>query len=312
MKIKIIVLITWLLTYCLEGYYCKNQEHLKTTQSGYIQVDNGQLFFQRFGSGEPVVVLHGGPGMTQDYLLPQMLELAKDHEVIFYDQRGSGKSLDTEINPQYINIDRFTEDLEQLRLGLGLKKLVLIGHSWGCKFAINYSAKYPDTVSSLILLNPGWACNEGKEIYFNEFAKKSEPIKNSLEPFFKYEDFEKLNDQEIYDAYQMLHSVYFYDTKNLEHLTLKINKTSELHGFKCREMLNSQSINLFPELKSLKMPTLIVRGDQDITPEQTVQEIKEAIPNAQLIHLKNCGHFSHVEQPKELFSTIRQFLKATD
>lgn len=279
-----------------------------STQSGYVEVDNGTLYFQRFGSGKPIIILHGGPGMDQGYLLPQMLELAKDHELIFYDQRGSGRSLDTEISPQYINMERFIKDLEQLRLGLGLKKFVLIGHSWGCKFAVNYSARYSDIISSLILLNPGWACDKGKEIFFKEFAKRSEPIKKSLEPFFKYEDFEKLNDQEIRDLYKILLSVYFYDTRNLECMTLKMNKISELPGFKCREILNSESINLFPALKSLKIPTLIVHANQDFVPKQTVQEIKEAISNAQIVYLEQCGHFSHVEKPKELFSAIREFL----
>lgn len=299
--IGIITLSFLLITQCAS-------ESNAVMQSGYVKVDDGQLFFQKFGSGDPIVVLHGGPGMGQNYLLPQMLELAKDHELIFYDQRGSGKSLDTEISPQYINIERFTQDLEQLRLGLGLKKFTLIGHSWGCKFAINYSAKHPDTISSLILLNPGWACDKGKEIFFKEFAKKSEPIKNSLEPFFKYEDFEKLSDQEIHNAYKILLPVCFYGTKNLEYLTLKMNKISELHGFRCREILNSARTNLFPALQSLKAPTLIVHGNQDFVPKQTVQEIKDAIPDAQIVYLEQCGHFSHVERPKELFSAIRKFL----
>ena len=292
----------------MNNYRTENLEQPEVTQSGYVEVDGGTLYFQRFGSGEPIVVLHGGPGMDQGYLLPQMLELAKDHEVIFYDQRGSGKSLDTEISPQYINIERFTQDLEQLRLGLGLKKFALMGHSWGCKFAINYSAKHPDAVSSLILLNPGWACDKGKELFFKEFAKRIEPIKNALEPFFKYEDFEKLNDQEIRDLYKMLLSVYFYDTRNLEYLTLTINKISELRGLRCREILNSKSLNLFPTLNSLRVPTLIVHANQDFVPKQTVQEIKEAISDAQIVYLEQCGHFSHVERPKELFSAIREFL----
>lgn len=287
-----------------------NLEQPAATHSGYVEVDGGTLYFQRFGSGEPIVILHGGPGMEQGYLLPQMLELAGDREVIFYDQRGSGKSLDVEISPQYVTMEQFVKDLEQLRLGLGLKKFVLMGHSWGCKIAISYAAQHPEAVSSLILLNPGWVCDKGKEAFFKEFAKRSESIKDSLMPFFNYEDFEKLSDQEIRDSYKILLSVYFYDTKNLENLTLKMNKVSELRGFKCREMLNAKSINLFPELKSLRVPTLIVHANQDFVPKQTVEEIKEAIVDSQIVYLDQCGHFSHVERPKELFLVIREFLKS--
>lgn len=303
--------IFWLLTFLGLKGYSENQEQPKMIQSGYVKVHDGQLFFQKFGSNKPkhsVIVLHGGPGLDKNYLLPQMLELAKDHEVIFYDQRGSGNSLDTEINPQYINLKRFAEDLEQLRLDFGLKQFVLVGHSWGCKLAMNYATKHQDAVSGLILLNPTSVDDNGKQIFYNELAKKISPIKHLLQPLFKYEDFEKLHDHEIHGLYKMLFSVYFFDSKNVEYLTLKMDKVSGLSGFKCREILNSESINLFPDLKLLKLPTLIVHGNQDSMTQQTILEIKEAIPNAQIVYLEQCGHFSYIEKPKELFSAIRQFL----
>lgn len=307
MRIKILIFAFWLLSLEIEGIL-GNQQQPTLVQSGYVKVDGGQLFFQKFGFGEPIIVLHGGPALDQSYLLPQMLELAKDHEVIFYDQRGSGNSLDTEINPQCINLERFTEDLEQIRLSFGLKKFVLIGHSWGCKLAMNYATKHQDSVSGLILLNPSAADDNGTQIFFKELAKRIEPIKNSLQPMFKYEDFEKLDEHEIHNLYKTLFSVYFFDPKNLECLTLKMDKRSAQSGFRCREILMSESINLFPALKLLKVPTLIVHGNQDIVPKQTVQEIKEAISNAQIVYLEQCGHFSYIEKPKELFSAIRQFL----
>lgn len=60
-----------------------NNQHLFSTKSGYISVESGKLFYQRFGKGDPIIVLHGGPGLDQSYLLPQMLELAQDYELIF-------------------------------------------------------------------------------------------------------------------------------------------------------------------------------------------------------------------------------------
>lgn len=306
MKIKVLIFVFWLITLGVQGE--SNQEQSEMIQSSYVKVDDGQLFFQKFGSGDPIIVLHGGPGMDQGYLLPQMLELAKDHEVIFYDQRGSGKSLDTEISPQYINLERFTKDLEQFRLGLELKKFVLIGHSWGSKLAMNYATKYQDAVSALILLNPTSADDNGTQIFYKEMIKRIDRKKNLLQPLFNFEDFEKLDDHEIDDLYKVLFSVYFYDQKNVEYLTLKTNKISARSGFKCRDILNRESINLFPALKLLKIPTLIVHGNQDIMPKLAIHEIKEAIPNTQIVYLEQCGHFPYIEKPKELFSAIRQFL----
>lgn len=306
MKFSALVFAFWLLA--LDLGYSENLEHPPVAQSGYVEVDGGALYFQRFGSGEPIIVLHGGPGMDQGYLLPQMLELAKDHEVIFYDQRGCGKSLNTEINPQSINIERFAEDLEQVKLNFKFKKFILIGHSWGCVLAMNYATKHQDAVSGLILLNPAPADTKGIQAFYVELVKRIDPIKNSLQPLFKYEDFERLEEQQIHNLYRMLFSVYFYEPKNLEYLTLKMDKISAQSGFKCREILNSENINLFPVLKLLKVPTLIIHGNQDIVSKQISQEIKEAIPNTQIIYLDECSHFAYIEKPNEVFSAIREFL----
>lgn len=88
------------------------------------------MFYQKFGSGGiPFVVLHGGHGLDQTYLQPQMLELAKNHEIIFYEQRGSEKSLETNFTPAQINLEQFTKYLEELRKQLKLDKFILLGHS---------------------------------------------------------------------------------------------------------------------------------------------------------------------------------------
>ena len=100
----------------------KMSPQIESKESGYVQVEQGKLYYQKFGSGMPIIVVHGGPGaLDQSYLLPQLLTLAKDHEVIFYDQRGSGKSLETKINPSLIT-DQFVKDLEALRAHFGLAK----------------------------------------------------------------------------------------------------------------------------------------------------------------------------------------------
>jgi hypothetical protein len=108
-KIKFMAL--FLMLACLPGCLNSSKEQIlmfsQNHDQGYVEVKDGKLFYQTFGFGEPIIVLHGGPGMDQGYLLPQMLELAKEHKVTFYDQRGSGKSLDTKIDEKTITINQF-------------------------------------------------------------------------------------------------------------------------------------------------------------------------------------------------------------
>jgi proline iminopeptidase len=242
-----------------------------------------------------------------------MLELAKDHEVIFYDQRGSGKSLETEINPSYINIDQFTKDLEALRNHLGLRKFILLGHSWGGFLGMNYAVTYPEHISALILLNTAPADYKGHQAFVEEFIKRTQPIKDQIMPLFKYQDFEKLKSSEISELYRKLFSVYFYDPKDAAALTLNMSEASARSGFKVMEEMSKTSWlrpnnNLFPQLKRLNVPTLIVHGDEDIVPLWTAQEIKEAIPNAQIDSLEQCGHFVYIEKPEQFFLLLNSFL----
>ena len=102
---------------------------------GLIDVKSGNIFYQTCGVGKPVVVLHGGPGGDMYPFLPHMLELAKDYEVTFYDQRGCGASKHTEFTKELINLKQYVDDLEDIIGSLGHEKVFIIAHSWGAKLA---------------------------------------------------------------------------------------------------------------------------------------------------------------------------------
>lgn len=313
LKIQIITLFFLTLIILTSCDRSNKASQPRRNASGYIQVDQGKLFYQIFGSGTPIIVLHGGPGLDQSYLLPQMLELGKNHKVIFYDQRGSGKSLETNINPSYINIDAFTRDLEALRRQLGIKKFILLGHSWGGLLAMNYASMYPDNLAALILLSTAPADFRGQQAFVNEFSKRTQPIKNEISPLFNYQEFEKLTAPEISKLYRSLFSVYFYDPNDAIELTLNMSAASAKSGVKIMEVMSKTSWlrpsnNLFPQLEKLNVPTLIVHGKEDIVPIWTAQEIKEAIPQVKMFSLEKCGHFPYIEKPDEVFFQINRFL----
>lgn len=286
----------------------------KRSNSGYVQVDQGKLFYQKFGSGTPVIILHGGPGLDQSYLLPQMQALAKNHEVIFYDQRGSGKSLETKINPYYITLDQFTKDLEKLRKQLGITQFILLGHSWGGLLAMNYAIKYPHNLTALILVSTAPADFKGQQAFIAESAKRTKSVKNKLTPLSNYQEFEKLSASEIAKLYRILFSIcHFYNSGDAEQLSLTMSAASAKSGARVREVMSKTSwlrpdLNLLPQLKKLNVPTLILHGQQDVIPLWTAKEIQAAIPDAKIITLKKCGHFPYIETPDEMFSQISNFL----
>lgn len=288
---------------------CTQQADLKPNSSGYVEVNEGKLFYQRFGKGAPMLVLHGGPGLDQSYLLPQMLDLSKDHEVTFYDQRGAGKSLETPMDLAHLNFDQFIKDLDAIRKASGHDKVILVGHSFGGRLAMIYALKYPEHVSQLILLNSAPADHKGQQAFFDELAIRTKPLGDQLAGLSSQELFDKLSAEEIHTLFRKLFAVYFYDTKDADELTLTMSAESAKSGAKVRAIMpyHSSDFDLFPELKNLKVPTLIIHGNADVIPEWTALELKNAIPNSELYIMEKCGHFPYIEKPEKLFSKIRSF-----
>ena len=108
------------------------------------------IYYVEFGKGPPLVVLHGGPGADHTYFLPWLLPLARTHRLIFIDERGSGRSERLQDASQY-TVEGDVEDIEAVRVALGLGKISLLGHSCGGVLAEAYALKYQQHLSHLIL-----------------------------------------------------------------------------------------------------------------------------------------------------------------
>ena len=110
---------------------------------GFIDVPGGRVWYRVVGSGSgtPLLLLHGGPGVPSYYLKP-LMALADERPVIFYDQLGCGHS-DRPADSTLWTIDRYVEELDQVRRTLGLSQVHLLGHSWGTILANEYVHRQP-------------------------------------------------------------------------------------------------------------------------------------------------------------------------
>ena len=121
------------------------------------------LFERRIGAGPEVIVLHGGPGAHHDYLLPGMDALATGRTLVYYDQRGGGRSAVARDVP--VGWREQVADLEALRDVWGLDQLHLLGYSWGGLLAMLYAVTYPARVASLALVSPAPAAKHERAVY---------------------------------------------------------------------------------------------------------------------------------------------------
>src|SRR5260370_7719698 len=119
-------------------------------EEGFADANGLLIYYLQVGAGQPLIILHGGPGASHDYLLPYLLPLARNNRLIFIDERGSGRSQKIE-DPSGYTIENMVEDIEGVRVSLGLGKINLLGHSYGGVLAQAYALKYQNNLDHLIL-----------------------------------------------------------------------------------------------------------------------------------------------------------------
>ena len=147
----------------------------------YLPTDDraGSLFLFELGKGEPVVVLHGGPGADLTYMLPIASGLENAFRFVFYDQRGSLRSrfpIDSVSMPKHV------ADLETIRRALGVERLTLASHSAGTLLAFEYLAAHPDRVANLVLV--GALPHKNGSAYFDaEYAELWKPLPAAQQAF---------------------------------------------------------------------------------------------------------------------------------
>ena len=122
---------------------------------GQVPGDGAALFYRSVGSGPDVLVMiHGGPGMDMGYMVPDFAPLAEHHYLLFYDQRGGGRSEHLRDDPSLFTMAHHVADLEALRVRFGLARMTLVAHSFGPAVAAAYAIAHPDRVARMIFLGP--------------------------------------------------------------------------------------------------------------------------------------------------------------
>ena len=289
---------------------CYGKAKMKTDE-GFKPINDVRIYYKIIGNGEPVVILHGGPGLGHNYLFPHFKRLAKNYRLIFYDQRSSGRSTGNE-KPSNITMDNFVKDLEGLRRAVAIPKLNILGQSWGGLLAMNYAIKYPEKLKTLILLESAGASSE----YIPQFNQN---VENRLTVKAKEElqriGFINRHRERIGNSFKkylfLYFQAYFYD----QHLANKLYLDYFDDEMARKSLLSSERFagylrkyDLFEALKKISCPTLIIHGDSDPIPFQQIERIHQNITGSEFVLLKKCGHFAHIEKSKQCFDTIENFL----
>ena len=149
-------------------------------KQGYVDANGVMIYYEEFGKGEPLMIVHGGPGASHDYFLPHLLPLARNNRLIFIDERGSGKSGKLE-NAKLYTVENMVEDVEAVRKALGLGKMALLGHSFGGVLAQAYALKYQENLSHLILCSTFSSTSLMNEVFVKIKEKMSPELRQRID-----------------------------------------------------------------------------------------------------------------------------------
>ena len=130
-----------------------------------MSVRDVSLFVEVIGQGDPILLMHGGPGADHHSMLP-LRRLADRFTLVFYDHRCNGRSTGAPV--ESMTWENLTADADALRRRLGYQTWAVLGHSFGGHVALEYALRHPDSLSHLVLLDPGgdsrWARENAPEL----------------------------------------------------------------------------------------------------------------------------------------------------
>lgn len=261
------------------------------------------IFERRIGNGPPVVVLHGGPGAHHDYLLPGFDALANRRELIYYDQRGGGRSPVSRETP--VGWKEHVADLEELRRQWGIAQLVLAGYSWGGLLALLYAVEFPENVDRLALVSPAPAWREARSEFERRFQQRNLAPELQRERATLRESGLREQDPTQYAQrlFELSVAPYFFDPKNARDLT-----PFRVTGRTQQEVWNSLAdYDLRPELGRLELPIQVIQGEDDVIPVETSREVAR-LTKAELHLLPRCGHVPYVEAFEDFVRLMDGFL----
>jgi proline iminopeptidase len=269
----------------------------------FREVRGVSLFERRVGEGPPVVVLHGGPGASHDYLRPGFDRLAQGHTLVYYDQRGGGRSPVGRDVP--VGWQEHVADLDALRETWELERLVLCGYSWGGLLAMLYAVTHPDRVERLALVSPAPAWRAARERFEQVFARRNLDPALQAERARLRESGLRESDPEAFNRrlFELSVMPYFVDPAKVKELT-----PFRIVGRTQQEVWASLGdYDLRPRLAELDVPALVLHGREDVIPFDAAEEAARLL-RAELHALSPCGHCPHVEQPEAFARAVGGFL----
>ena len=262
-----------------------------------------RLSYRTAGEGPALVVIHGGPGYEKALMYPGFDALSSDLKVVYYDQRGCGSSEPLSASTP-LNISDHVEDLEALRRYLRLPEISIAAHGWGVVIALGYCLEYGENINSLILVTPisPFLPEPAVENMVDDLPREA---RDEIWEIYNHPHLSMLDKRER--VMKMVLPALFYREEGMDRVDL--NALSFSPDVNARATAELRSLDVFPELDDIEVPTLVVVGRHDpSTPVRDQMAYADGIRTSSAIVFNGSGHFPFLEEPRLFTEVSKEFL----
>ncbi|RZJ72473.1 alpha/beta hydrolase [Flavobacterium sp.] len=279
------------------------------TQGFAKSSDGTPIFYRTFGSGKPILIINGGPGMNSNGFEALAKKLGEHNLTIIYDQRATGKSKLEKPSEKNISMDLMVDDIEQLRQKLGFDSWIVLGHSFGGMLASYYTSLHPEKVEKLILSSSG-----GIDL---ELLNHRDLVQKNLDKTYRdslaYWDKKIRKGDTTYvtklGRARALAPAYVVNPKFYAMLAKRLSQSDRALNTLVWLDMNRMHFDCSEKLKTFTKPVLILQGKRDIIPAELAERAHKVLQNSRVVLMENCSHYGWLDAENVYFSEIGNFLK---
>ncbi len=294
----------------------------QVAREGYVTTaDGARLFYRVVGRGpDTLVAIHGGPGVDLESIAGDFVPLSEKHTVIFYDQRGAGRST-LPADTTRLNATQQIADLEAIRVYFRIDQVTLIAHSYGPLLAATYAIAHPDHVRRMILMGP---VPPRRGEFWRRFAENSASRMDSATQRELSNANRRMqratSDDSVRAACRDYWRAAMVPRLAEPARTLPLIRSdlcaSDARGIQYGLSTTNRVVmgsygdwDIRAPLRTLRVPTLVIHGEQEAIPMDLVEEWVSALPIATLVRVPRAAHFAYAERPELVWPAVEAFLR---
>jgi len=292
-------------------------QHL-SVREGFLPFQGYRTWYRVLGENEepgklPLLILHGGPGASHDYLEPLAAMAHTGRRVIFYDQLGGGNS-DHPHDPSMWTVDLFVEELREIRAALHLDHLHILGQSWGGMLGMVYALTQPDGLASLTVAD--------SPASMSQWVSEANRLRSQLPPdvqqtLLSHEERGTTTSQEYQDAVLVFYRRHVCRadpwpdcvTRTFEKLASYPEVYNVMNGPSEFHVIGTlKTWDITERLHQISAPTLLLSGRYDEATPMIVETIQQRIPGSEWVIFEESSHMPHVEETERYLQVFSDFL----